>query len=171
MKAPRRYGVYRLRDSDGRLLYVGASVSPRIRQSVHRSTRPWGKDVDPGRLTVDWYETEAEAAAAELEAIATEAPLHNRRGADWKMIPYRYDRCQPKIRPETMSVEMAIQAIGDSTLEVIADNWRRAKSMERDAMARLTGAIIASAVQGQPETVIAERAGVNRLTVRKALGK
>ena len=29
MKAPRRYGVYRLRDSDGRLLYVGASVSPR----------------------------------------------------------------------------------------------------------------------------------------------
>ena len=75
MKAPRRYGVYRLRDSDGRLLYVGASVSPRIRQSVHRSTRPWGKDVDPGRLTVDWYETEAEAAAAELEAIATEAPI------------------------------------------------------------------------------------------------
>ena len=171
MKAPRRYGVYRLRDSDGRLLYVGASVSPRLRQSRHRSTRPWGKDVDPGRLTVDWYETEAEAAAAELEAIATEAPLHNRHGADWKMIPYRYDRFQPKIRPETMSVEMAIQAAGDSTLEVIADNWRRAKSMERDAMARLTGAIIASAVQGQPETVIAERAGVNRLTVRKALGK
>ena len=171
MKAPRRYGVYRLRDSDGRLLYVGASVSPRLRQSRHRSTRPWGKDVDPGRLTVDWYETEAEAAAAELEAIATEAPLHNRHGADWKMIPYRYDRFQPKIRPETKSVEMAIQAIGDSTLEVIADNWRRAKSMERDAMARLTGAIIASAVQGQPETVIAERAGVNRMTVRKALGK
>ena len=125
MKVPRRYGVYRLQDSDGRLLYVGASVSPRIRQSVHRSTRPWGKDVDPGRLTVDWYETEAEAAAAELEAIATEAPLHNRHGADWKMIPYRYDRFQPKIRPETMSVEMAIQAIGDSTLEVIADNDER----------------------------------------------
>ena len=61
--------------------------------------------------------------------------------------------------------------VGDSTLEVIADNWRRAKSMERDAMARLTGAIIASAVQGQPEATIAERAGVNRMTVRKALGK
>ena len=56
-------------------------------------------------------------------------------------------------------------------LRVIADNWRRAKSMERDAMARLTGAIIASAVQGQPETTVAERAGVSRLTVRKALGK
>ena len=38
-------------------------------------------------------------------------------------------------------------------------------------MERLTGAIIASAVQGQPETVIAERASVARMTVRKALGK
>lgn len=61
--------------------------------------------------------------------------------------------------------------LGDDTLEGIAGEWARARAAERDAMARLTGAIIASAVQGQPETVIAERAGVNRLTVRRALGK
>ena len=61
--------------------------------------------------------------------------------------------------------------LGDDTLEGIAGEWARARAAERDAMARLTGAIIASAVQGQPETVIAERAGVNRMTVRKALGK
>lgn len=61
--------------------------------------------------------------------------------------------------------------LGDDTLEGIAGEWARARAAERDAMARLTGAIIASAVQGQPETVIAERAGINRLTVRKALGK
>ena len=61
--------------------------------------------------------------------------------------------------------------LGDDTLEGVAAEWARARAAERDAMARLTGAIIASAVQGQPETVIAERAGVNRLTVRKALGK
>ena len=61
--------------------------------------------------------------------------------------------------------------LGDDTLEGLSAAWQRARAAERDAMARLTGAIIASAVQGQPETVIAERAGVNRLTVRKALGK
>ncbi len=33
------------------------------------------------------------------------------------------------------------------------------------------GAIIAAAVQGQPEATIAQRTGVNRMTVRKALGK
>ena len=61
--------------------------------------------------------------------------------------------------------------LGDDTLEGVAAEWARARAAERDAMARLTGAIIAAAAQGQPETTIAERAGVNRMTVRKALGK
>ena len=61
--------------------------------------------------------------------------------------------------------------LGDDTLEDVAGEWSRARAAERDAMARLTGAIIAAAVQGQPETTISERAGVNRMTVRKALGK
>ena len=61
--------------------------------------------------------------------------------------------------------------VGDDTLEGVAGERARARAAERDAMARLTGAIIASAVQCQPETTIAERAGVNRMTVRKAVGK
>ena len=61
--------------------------------------------------------------------------------------------------------------LGDDTLEGVAAEWARARAAERDAMARLTGAIIAATVQGLPETTIAERAGVNRMTVRKALGK
>ena len=163
MKAPRRYGVYRLRDSDGRLLYVGASVSPRIRQSVHRSTRPWGKDVDPGRLTVDWYETEAEAAAAELEAIATEAPLHNRRGADWKMIPYRYDRFQPKMRPpEVMSeVEMAIQDIGR----------RRREDCRAVGADEVMAAIRAGAEAGLTDSRIGSLIFMVPIGVRMMLGK
>ena len=61
--------------------------------------------------------------------------------------------------------------LGDDTLEDVAGEWSRARAAERDAMARLTGAIIAEAVQGVPETTIAQRTGVNRMTVRKALGK
>ena len=61
--------------------------------------------------------------------------------------------------------------LGDDTLEGVAAAWARARAAERAAMARLTGAVIASAVQGQPETTIAERASVARMTVRKALGK
>ena len=61
--------------------------------------------------------------------------------------------------------------LGDDTLEGVAGEWSNARAAERDAMARLTGAITAEAVQGVPETTISERAGINRLTVRKALGK
>ena len=49
--------------------------------------------------------------------------------------------------------------------------WQRARAAEREAMERLTGAIIAEAQGGAPEVQIAERASVARMTVRRALGK
>ena len=59
----------------------------------------------------------------------------------------------------------------DDTLERIAGQWANARAAEREAMERLTGAIIAEAGRGVPEVQIAERASVARMTVRKALGK
>jgi len=63
----------------------------------------------------------------------------------------------------------AMQVIlGDSSLEEAAQAWHRARMAEREAQAALTGAII---VTKASETEIASRAGVHRLTVRRALGK
>lgn len=59
----------------------------------------------------------------------------------------------------------------DDTLEGLSAAWQRTRAAERDAMERLTGAIIAEAQGGAPEVQIAERAGVARMTVRRALGK
>ena len=61
--------------------------------------------------------------------------------------------------------------LGDDTLEGLSVAWQRARAVEREAMERLTGAIIAEAQGGAPEVQIAERAGVARMTVRRALGK
>lgn len=61
--------------------------------------------------------------------------------------------------------------IGDDTLEGLAEEWRQAKRAEREKMAYLTGAIIATADGGVSETAIAARAGLTRVSVRKALGK
>jgi len=73
---------------------------------------------------------------------------------------------------EDEAFSTAVQVIlGDDTLDAVAQEWRRARAAERDAMERLKGAIAASAAQGVPETVIAATAGVARQTVRKALGK
>ena len=76
----------------------------------------------------------------------------------------------PDAATEALSGALMV-ILGDDTLERLAGEWSSARAAERDAMARLTGAIIAEAVQGQPETTIAQRTGVNRMTVRKALGK
>lgn len=60
--------------------------------------------------------------------------------------------------------------LSDSTLEHAGKALARARQEERDAMAVLTGALIASA-DTDSEANLARRAGVTRMTVRKALGK
>ena len=72
----------------------------------------------------------------------------------------------------TEAMTGALQVLlGDDTLEGLSSAWQRARAVEREAMERLTGAIIAEAQGGAPEVQIAERAGVARMTVRRALGK
>ena len=62
----------------------------------------------------------------------------------------------------------AMLILGDATLEEIAGDWRDARRIERERHAALTGALIAA---DGSEVELAERAGVTRMTVRKALGK
>ena len=61
-------------------------------------------------------------------------------------------------------------AYDSETLEGLADVWRTARAAERDAMARLTGAIIWASLDGETQVDISARADVHRITVRKALG-
>lgn len=72
----------------------------------------------------------------------------------------------------TKAMAGALQVLlGDDTLEGLAGAWARARAAEREAMGRLTGAIIATVQAGVPEVQVAERARVSRMTVRKALCK
>jgi hypothetical protein len=61
---------------------------------------------------------------------------------------------------------------GDATADQIASEYRTARSAERVARLRLTGAILATSLAGETsEPALAERFGVTRMTIRKALGK
>jgi malonyl CoA-acyl carrier protein transacylase len=60
--------------------------------------------------------------------------------------------------------------LSQGTLEQLGEALARARQEEREAMAMLTGAIIASA-ETDSESSLARRAGVTRVTVRRALGK
>lgn len=61
--------------------------------------------------------------------------------------------------------------LGDATLAELADAWSRARAVERAAMETLTGALIASAELGMSEMDMQRATGLNRGTIRKAVGK
>jgi DNA-binding GntR family transcriptional regulator len=57
-------------------------------------------------------------------------------------------------------------------LKDIGKKWARAKAAERNAATKAYALIkYAAEVQGVPETTIAQLVGVDRMTVRRALGK
>lgn len=83
--APRKFrkpGVetelYRHFDEDGRLLYVGISLSTATRLCQHRLTAKWARQVTT--ITIERFPSREEALKAELRAIRTENPAHNKAG-------------------------------------------------------------------------------------------
>lgn len=70
--------LYRHFDAAGRLLYVGISLNALSRLSQHKSESSWFFNIT--RVEIEQHPTRAAAAAAEIEAIRTEDPLHNVMG-------------------------------------------------------------------------------------------
>ena len=64
----------------------------------------------------------------------------------------------------------AMTVLGDSTDAQLVAEYLAAHQAAMDAHARMTGAIIRAA-QDETEVAIAERLGLSRKTVRRALGK
>lgn len=71
----RRTALYRLRDSDDVLLYVGISEKPLQRWVQHAADKGWWPEV--AGMSLEWLDSNAEALAMEAHAIRTEKPLHN----------------------------------------------------------------------------------------------
>lgn len=103
------------------------------------------------------------------DEVADEQRASLRRASD--MIDARYPDPDERDTAGTGAFTAAAQVIlGDGTLASLAAAYLAARRAERDAMAALTGAIIA-ADETMSESAIAATAGVTRMTVRKALGK
>lgn len=69
--------VYRLKDKDGNLLYVGVTGNMAKRKSQHARVQPWWSDV--AATVVQCFDSREAAESAEALAIANENPLHNRK--------------------------------------------------------------------------------------------
>lgn len=75
----RRACVYRAYDEFERLLYVGMSTNIVGRISKHRHQKPWWREPVVA-ITEEWFDTRAEALAAEAVAIRNEDPIYNVAG-------------------------------------------------------------------------------------------
>lgn len=75
---PGRTCLYRFLDDVGRLLYVGVSWDPDIRETQHRASQRWAPLI--ARREDEWFSTRVEALRAESAAIRDESPLFNEAG-------------------------------------------------------------------------------------------
>lgn len=67
--------LYRHFDADGRLLYVGISLSPTYRLRQHHDCSAWFQSI--ANVTVEWFPDRSAAMAAERQAIKAESPEFN----------------------------------------------------------------------------------------------
>lgn len=78
--ADRRTMLYRYFDAEGRLLYVGITMSPKGRHRLHDLRSPHVKYAT--HISFEWYPDRETARDAELDAIRSEGPVFNREGVD-----------------------------------------------------------------------------------------
>lgn len=109
--------LYRLRDTSGRLLYVGIAGNPGRRFEQHAGDKPWWGQV--ASITLEHHPDRGAALDAERHAIQTEAPaynvIHNRSTP-------RMDT--PMSQPETSNTNSLVGQLFHSLSEEGNVNWQ-----------------------------------------------
>lgn len=95
-----RVALYRFYDRHEALLYVGISNDPRRRLKEHAAAKSWYPRIQHQAIT--WYDSEAQARAAEDRAILGERPEYNIAGAI-RPQPAR-PRMNPRATPTVLGV-------------------------------------------------------------------
>jgi hypothetical protein len=152
----RRTALYRLFNSEGRLLYVGIAFNPRARWLGHSSTKSWWEQVD--RREVEWHETRSAALGAEAEVIVNERPLYNIAGAE---------ELPPPVPPKQRKVRPATPDAADKELTAAGGRWHQSKAALKEADAELRTLLIEGRRQGIPVNRLAELSGFTREWVAK----
>lgn len=85
-----RHVLYRMFDTEDRLLYVGITMSPQLRLRDHRIQKTWFSEV--ARITLEHFGSREELEGAERSAVRMESPRYN-------VVRYSSDRPRDKTAP------------------------------------------------------------------------
>jgi GIY-YIG catalytic domain-containing protein len=138
----RRCALYRLFDAIGTLLYIGITVNPEGRWSVHAATKTWWGDV--ARKEIEWYDSEELADAAETAAILAEHPKYNVAKSPWAPKPR-------ELAPGEMLIGAAAARFGAVLQRVSAGETITLVGMDRNRTPR--AAIISAELADLAEAV------------------
>jgi hypothetical protein len=152
----RRTALYRLFDTEGRLLYVGITFNPRNRWAGHSQSKSWWKQVV--RRDIEWHETRYAAEAAEAAAILAECPLYNIAGAE---------EPPPPVAPKQRRVRPAGHDAADRELTAAGARWHRSKAALKEADAELNALIMKGRRQGLGLSALARLSGFSRDRITK----
>lgn len=146
--------VYRFYDSDERLLYVGITCHLADRFRAHEITAPWWSEHRSARVV--WHDTRVTAADEEREAICSESPMYNVKGA--ARLPRSRAR---RVRPDadTMSAIAMEVGVAMTRARLSKREMREALGLSRQsAWQRMTGQI---AFSDEELYALADRLGIS----------
>lgn len=129
--------LYRLFDSDDRLLYIGISLRLAGRIGQHRHAKEWWAEV--ARISVEHFATRREAAAAESAAITTERPAYNISGTVSRKPIHASPRQVSRPQPIGERVALLIQADGEGipSIATICNRYEVSPRTARAVIGRL----------------------------------
>jgi hypothetical protein len=114
----RRTALYRIYDADDRMLYAGIGFNPFIRLTRHGEEKDWWEEA--ARVDIEWFDTRAEAEAAEVRTIEQFRPPGNTKHIPVQPPP-RFE-----VRPDEEAPYLTshvAQAFRVSTTTVV--NWEK----------------------------------------------
>lgn len=138
--------LYRFFDADGVLLYIGKTVNPSARFKEHCSVKSWWQEVSHIRL--EHQQSLGELNEAERIAIQTEHPKYNR-----------------------INNSAAISAAKIVSLNSAGKNLADVRAARDEAFKKAKLEAITASEAGVTEVAIARTLGVDRMTIRKWVGK
>lgn len=129
------HALYRFYGDTGQLLYVGITQDPGKRLAQHTATKNWWTSVRG--ISIDWYSSRADAAAAERRAITVERPLMNVQRPSVKPPvhvaepPRRCGHCAPCVYSTAEDyMECQIYGMTDDRGELTGDPCRHCGKMD-----------------------------------------
>lgn len=115
-----RTAVYHIFGDAGLLLYIGISKNFGHRWQQHAQVQPWWDE--HRRMTVDWYDSRAEAKAVETIAIKTEGPkynvIHAGRSKQTKLRPGHQVNELSEFRPRVIPRMLQVRPYAEHLLQV-----------------------------------------------------